>query len=195
MTKIVHIKCPKCGSPVFTKDVDAVVLCGNCGTMHAAGTAEVLDYETGQFTRPGDGERLYLPVWVAAVQYHINDISIQGGGVTNLFGILPAQSKDGTLMIYVPASVMEPMQFKDTALEMTGHPPKYAQSRLEPGVHRAPCTVTVDELQHLCEFIFVTGIAEKPGVLQRLDYGLIIGSKKLLYLPYYKKDESYQPGY
>jgi hypothetical protein len=38
-------------------------------------------------------------------------------------------------------------------------------------------------------------VAEKPGVLQRLSYRLNVGSKKILYLPYYKKGEDYQPGY
>jgi hypothetical protein len=196
MTRIEHIKCPKCGSPVFSKEIDGVILCDSCGTMHARDEAvEIVGFEVGQFTRPGNGDRAYLPVWVIGVQYRINDISTQGGGVTNLFGLLPAQARDGTITMYVPAFEPEPARFKDMAMRMTASPPKYTAYRLEPGVKRLPCLVTAGQLENMAEFLFVTSVAEKPGVLQRLDYTLSVTSKRLLYLPYFKKGEELQPGY
>ncbi len=80
-------------------------------------------------------------------------------------------------------------------MQMTGAPPRFEAGKLEPGARRIPVTLTADQLQHVAEFIFVTGVAEKPGVLQRLSYRLSINSKTILYLPYYQKGESIQPGY
>jgi len=98
-------------------------------------------------------------------------------------------------MMYVPAYELEPLAFKDMAMRMTASPPAYQAAKLEPGVRRAPAMLTSDQLQHLAEFLFVTGVAEKPGVLQRLSYHLAIKAKALLYLPYYKVGDSYKPGY
>jgi hypothetical protein len=41
----------------------------------------------------------------------------------------------------------------------------------------------------------VTIEAEKPGVMQQLDYDLKVTSRKMLYLPYYKKGNDLRPGY
>ncbi|MGA9140619.1 MAG: hypothetical protein WBZ29_10370 [Methanocella sp.] len=197
MTKIIQIRCPKCNTPIFSKTVDSVFLCESCGTMHVrdSGTPEAVGFQAGKFVRQGDGERVYLPVWVTGVTFNIDDIKSEGGGLSNLFGLLSGQSKQGSIVIYIPAYEMEPMTFKDTAMRMTASPPKIEPDKLQPGVKRQPVVLTSDQLEHIAEFLFVTGVAEKPGVLQRLDYRLSVTSKTMLYLPYYTKGDNYQPGY
>ena len=196
MTKVIQIRCPKCNTPIFSKQVDSVFLCDSCGTMHVrdSGT-ETIDYFTGKFTRQGEGERIYFPYWVLNVGFDIDDIQTEGGGLSNLFGLLGGQSRQGTFVMYLPAFETEPTAFKETAMQMTGSPPHYEASKLEPGVKRYPVALTSDQLLHIAEFLFVTGVAEKPGVLQKLSYRLTVGSKSILYLPQYKKGESFQPGY
>jgi hypothetical protein len=196
VTKVIQIKCPKCNMPIFYKYVDSVFLCENCGTMHVrdAGT-ETIDIMAGKFTRPAEGERVYFPYWVLNVSFNIDDIQTEGGGLSNLFGLLGGQSRQGAFVMYLPAYETEAMAFKETAMQMTASPPKYEAGKLEPGVKRYPVTLTSDQLQHVAEFLFVTGVAEKPGVLQRLSYRLNVGAKSLLYLPHYKKGETFQPGY
>jgi hypothetical protein len=196
VTKVTQIKCPKCNTPIFYKYVDSVFLCDNCGTMHVRDAGiETLEMNVGRFTRQGDGERVYRPFWVASVTFQIDDLKIEGGGLSNLFGLLSGQSKQGTILMYIPAYETEAMDFKDTAMRMTEKPPQYEAGKVEPGVKRIPVVLTSDELLHIAEFLFVTGVAEKPGVLQRLSFRLNVASKSLLYLPFYKKGESYQPGY
>jgi hypothetical protein len=196
MTKIVQIRCPKCNTPIFSKQVDSVFLCDNCGTMHVRDSGiETIEYLAGKFTRQPDGERVYYPYWVLNVSFNIDDIQTEGGGLSNLFGLLGGQTRQGTVVMYLPAFETEAMAFKETAMQMTGSPPRFEAGKLEPGAKRIPVTLTSDQLQHFAEFIFVTGVAEKPGVLQRLSYRLAVGSKSIVYLPYYKKGESVQPGY
>jgi hypothetical protein len=47
----------------------------------------------------------------------------------------------------------------------------------------------------MADFLFVTIEAEKPGTLQKLSYDLKVNSKKMVYLPYYKKGNDLVPGY
>jgi hypothetical protein len=182
--------------PIFYKYVDSVFLCENCGTMHVRDAGiEAIDIRVGKFTRPGEGDRVYFPYWVINVGFNIDDIQTEGGGLSNLFGLLGGQSRQGTFVMYIPAYETEAMAFKETAMQMTASPPNYEAGKVEAGVKRHPVTLTSDQLQHIAEFLFVTGVAEKPGVLQRLSYRLNVSAKSLLYLPHYKKGDSYQPGY
>ncbi|WP_424357690.1 hypothetical protein [Methanocella sp. MCL-LM] len=200
MTKIVHIYCPNCKTPMFSRDVDNVFLCDNCGTMHVRsnGNVETIGYEFGAFdlTVKGEGERVYLPFWVADVQFDIHDISAQGGGLGSLFGLLGGgQARNGTIVMYLPAYDMDPQHFKEVSMYHTGNHPQYKPAKPEPGVRRQKCTLTADLLPQMADFIFVTGIAEKPGTLQRLDYTLNVTGKRLIYLPHYSQGERYKPGY
>lgn len=196
MTKVIQIRCPKCNTPIFSKQVDSVFLCDSCGTMHVRNTGvETLEYRVGRFVRQGEGERVYYPYWVVNAGFVIDDIQTEGGGLSNLFGLLGGQARQGNIVMYMPAFETEAVAFKETAMQMTGSPPQYEAGKFEPGVKRVPVDLTSDELQPVTEFLFVTGVAEKPGVLQRLSYRLSIGSKSIVYLPYYKKGGSIQPGY
>jgi hypothetical protein len=123
VTKVTQIKCPKCNTPIFYKYVDSVFLCDNCGTMHVRDAGiETLEMNVGRFTRQGDGERVYRPFWVASVTFQIDDLKIEGGGLSNLFGLLSGQSKQGTILMYIPAYETEAMDFKDTAMRREAHP-------------------------------------------------------------------------
>lgn len=185
---------------MFSKDVDKVFLCDNCGTMHVRsdGNVEIIGYEFGAFAiaAKSEGERAYLPFWVLDVQFDIHDIRAEGGGLGNLFGFLGGgQSKNGTIAMYMPAYDMDPQHFKEVSMYNTGNPPRYTPAKPEPGVKKLKCSLTADLLPQMADFIFVTGIAEKPGVLQRLDYTLNITGKRLIYLPHYTQGERYKPGY
>ena len=47
-----------------------------------------------------------------------------------------------------------------------------------------PATMSRQDARELADFIVVTMEAEKPGVLQRLDYSLIVNGTKMVYLPF-----------
>lgn len=195
MTKVVPIVCPGCHNPIFTKDKDEVFLCPGCGTLHARnGSVIVIEYEVGAF-KPGDGEKLYLPFWKLGVDFNIRNEQVSGGTLSKFAGFLKGNSNVGHVDMLLPAYNADPYVYKDVAERLTFHPPRYTPGRFEPGVRREPCGVTVDMVDEMADFMFVTIEAEKPGVMQQLDYSIKVSSRKMLYLPYYRKGENIVPGY
>jgi len=195
MTKIVPIVCPGCKGPMYGKAIDSVFLCPNCGTLHARdGKVAVIEYEAGAF-KPGDGERVYLPFWKLGVDFHVKSERVEGALLSRLSGVFGGNSNAGRIDMFLPAFRLEPMRYKDLAEKLTFGPPKYAPERLDPSVKREPCAVDIDMTDEMADFLFVTIEAEKPGTMQQLDYDLKVASKKLVYLPYYKKGNDLLPGY
>lgn len=195
MTKVVPIVCPGCNNPMFSKDIDDVFLCTGCGTLHARdGKVTIIEYEVGAF-KPGDGEKLYLPFWKLGVDFNIRHEQVEGGTISKFTGFLKGNSNAGHIDMMLPAYEADPHLYKDIAERLTFHAPPYTPGRFEAGVRREPLAVTVDMADDMADFMFVTIEADKPGVLQQLDYDLQVVSRKLVYLPYYKKDSSVLPGY
>jgi hypothetical protein len=195
MTKIVPIICPGCKNPMYGKDNDTVLLCSNCGTMHARdGKVTVIEYEAGAF-KPGDGEKTYMPFWKLGVDFNVRYQKVAGAMVSKFAGFLNGDSNAGRMDMFLPAFKLEPMRYKDLAEKLTFGQPGYAPERLDPSVKREPCAVGIDMTDEMADFLFVTIEAEKPGTMQQLDYDLKVTSKKLVYLPYYKKGNDLVPGY
>ncbi len=193
MTKLVPITCPGCNSPVYGKDIDSVVLCPRCGAMQARdGTVSVVEYEAGAFTRAGAGEKVYLPFWKLATSYRVTSEKVEGAFLQKLAGTIGGS---GNLNMMLPAFDLEPLKFKDLAKGLTLQNPKYSAGPLEPNVRREPCKVTIDTTDEMAHFLFVTIEAEKAGTLQKLAYDLYVNSKKLVYLPYYRKNNELLPGF
>jgi hypothetical protein len=197
--KIEQVRCPYCGDQIFTRDVDPVILCKGCGKLHTRdGIALTVDYDVGTLLTPGEGEQVYLPFWVLNVAYHINNVDNKEilGFLKSLFGA--EEKEDGQMRMYVPAFVIRPTAFKGIAMDLTASPPKYKEGKLEPEFRRMPCVISRSQAEKMANFIFVTGIAERPGVLQDLDYRLKVHSARLLYLLCYENGgqfESSEPTY
>ncbi len=195
MTRVLPIICPGCKNPIYGKNVDIVFICPNCGTMHSRdGRLTIIEYEAGAF-KPGEGEKVYMPFWKLGVDFDIRHQKVEGGNVSRLIGFLRGDSSSGHVDMFLPAFRLEPMRYKEMAEKLTFGQPGYAPERPDPSVKREPCVVSVDMTDEMADFLFVTIEAEKPGALQQLDYGLKVTSRKLVYLPYYKKGNELVPGY
>lgn len=195
MTKVVPVICPGCRNPIYSKDDDTVFLC-QCGTLHSRdGKVRVIEYDVGAFTRNGDGEKVYLPFWKLRVNFDIRHSDVVGGTFSRIASFLQGNNGAGSIDVILPAFDMNPVRYKEVAKEMTLNSPHYTPSRLDPSISRQRCDMTVDMADNMADFLFVTIEAEKPGVLQRLDYDLHVESKRLLYLPYYRNGNDIQPGY
>lgn len=196
MTKVVPIICPGCKNPMYGKDNDTVFLCSNCGTLHARdGKVTVIEYEVGAYTKQMDVDKVYLPFWKLGVDFSIKYQKVEGATVSKFMGFLKGDSNAGRMDMFLPAFGLEPMRYKDMAEKLTFGQPKYAPERMDPSIKREPCAVGIDMTDEMADFLFVTIEAEKPGTMQQLDYDLKVTSKKLVYLPYYKKGNDLVPGY
>lgn len=195
MTKLVPIKCPWCTNPIYSKVIDNVIICPTCGTLQARnGIVSIVEYDAGAFTKALDGEKVYLPFWKLGTSYNIKSEKVAGGLLGKLTGSA-GRAGEGSLNMMLPAFDLEPQKFKEIAKTLTLQNPAYSPAPLEPSVRREKCTVTIRMTDEMADFVFVTIEAEKAGVLQELAYDLKVNSKKLVYLPYYKKGNDLVPGY
>jgi hypothetical protein len=181
---------------MHTKAVDTVYICDNCGTLHARdGVVSIVEYTAGAFTKQGDGEKIYLPFWKLGVNFNVRHSKIEGGMISRFAGFLKGDSPAGSIDMMLPAFDTDSRRYKEIAKKLTLEPPTFTPAKLDPSIKRLPCNVNIDMTDNMADFLFVTIEAEKPGVLQNLDYDLKVVSKSLVYLPYYKKGEELVPGY
>lgn len=183
--KVIQVKCPSCDSPIYSKQRDRIFYCDKCNVLHTRDEGvEKLDFEIAEFNRSLSGERVYVPFWRLYCSFVIRSRSVDGGHVFRLASWLKGENGSGTLFIYIPAADFDTMTFKRLAIDYTAASPKY-RTRLDfGGVRRMPASMSKDEAKELADFVVVTMEAEKPGVLQRLDYSLTVNGSKVVYLPF-----------
>ncbi len=183
--RIVQVKCPSCSSPIYSKQRDQLFYCEKCNVLHTRnGGVEKLDFEIAEFNRSLSGEKVYVPFWRLYCSFIIRSKSVEGGHVFRLMSWMKDEDGSGTLFIYIPAADFDPSAFKNLAIGYTVSSPKYG-SRLDfGGARRMPAVMSREEAVELADFVVVTMEAEKPGVLQRLDYSLTVNSSKVVYLPF-----------
>ena len=194
--QVIQVKCPKCGNPIYSKQKDTVFYCTNCSTMHIRnGGVEVLDVEIGDFNKTAPQDRIYVPFWRMYSTVVINNVRSEGGGFQKLAGWLRGENNSGNLFVWVPASEMQIDRFKTMAMDLTLNPPPYS-TRMDFGtVPRLSTVVTRSEAMEMADFIVVTIEAEKPGVLQNLDYKLTVHDAKLVYLPFVSTQRGLVPAF
>jgi hypothetical protein len=183
--RVIQVKCPSCNSPIYSKQRDQLFFCEKCSVLHTRnGGVEKLDFEIAEFNRSLPGEKVYVPFWRLYCSFSILSRSVEGGHVFRLMSWMKGEDGSGTLFIYIPASDLDPAVFKRLAIDNTVSSPKY-RTRLDfGGVRRMPTVLSKEEAAELADFIVVTMEAEKPGVLQRLDYSLTVNGSKMVYLPF-----------
>ena len=183
--QVIQVKCPKCGNPILSKQKDTVFFCTTCNTMHIRnGGIQILDVEIGDFNKTATQDRVYVPFWRMYSTVVINNIRSEGGVLHKLSSWLRDEGNSGNLFIWVPASEMEIDRFKSMAVDFTLNPPPY-HTRMDFGtVPRLSTVMKQAEALEMADFVVVTIEAEKPGVLQNLDYTLTVHDAKLVYLPF-----------
>ena len=156
---------------------------------------EVLDVEIGDFNKTAPQDRIYVPFWRMYSTVVINNVRSEGGGFQKLAGWLRGENNSGNLFVWVPASEMQIDRFKTMAMDLTLNPPPYS-TRMDFGtVPRLSTVVTRSEAMEMADFIVVTIEAEKPGVLQNLDYKLTVHDAKLVYLPFVSTQRGLVPAF
>lgn len=183
--QVVQVKCPNCQQPILSKNVDRVFWCDKCNTMHTRnGGTKVLDIEIGDFNHSNSAQKSYVPFWRVWANFTIRDMDVSGGTFYKIGKYMRGDSNQGSIFIFVPAMEMNISTFKSMAVGMTYDPPHY-RSRMDfAGLPRAPVKMSREEAEAAADFVFVTMEADKPGILQRLDYTLNVQDAKLVYLPF-----------
>ncbi len=179
------------------KTKDQLFLCSNCGTLHVRdGGISVIDYEIADFARGAQLEnRVYVPFWRVYCGFVVNHLQTSGGTMFKLSNWMKgAEQGAGDIFVFVPASDFDPATFRRLATTMTGNPPRYATRMNFGDVSRLPATIGKEEAGELADFIVVTMEAEKPGVLQELDYTLTVKDARVVYLPFVSSPAGLAPG-
>ncbi len=195
--KVVQVTCPSCRQPIQMKTKDLLFLCSNCGTLHVRnGGVNVIDYEVAEFARGVDMQnRVYVPFWRVYCSFVINHAQTSGGTAFKLANWLRGQEQGtGDIFVFVPASDFDPATFRRLATTMTANPPRYATRMSFGDVSRLPASVSREQAGELADFIVVTMEAEKPGVLQELDYSLTVKDSRIVYLPFISSQNGLVPG-
>ncbi len=184
--RVVQVKCPACNSPIISKQKDRFFHCDKCHVLHVRdGGTRTVDYEIAEFsTSAPQGERVYVPFWRLYCSFVIRSRSVHGAPVFRLASWIKGADDSGNLFIYVPAADFDPMAFKRIAMDFTVKSPNYRTRLNFGGVRRMPAVMPSEEASELADFVVVTMEAEKPGVLQRLDYSLTVNGSKVVYLPF-----------
>jgi hypothetical protein len=182
---VIQIKCPNCQQPIFSKNVDRVFWCDKCNTMHTRnGGTKVLDIEIGNFNPSIPGQVTFIPFWRVWANFAIHQSNVAGGTMFKMSRFFRGDTGQGSLFIFVPAMELDIGTFKNMAVNMTLDPPR-PSSRLDFGnLPRAPVKMTKEEALQVADFVFVTIEADKPGVMQTLDYTLDVQDARLVYLPF-----------
>ncbi|QLH74096.1 MAG: hypothetical protein HPY73_00605 [Methanomassiliicoccales archaeon] len=183
--RVLQVRCPQCSRPIYSKMKDIVFYCDNCQTMHIRnGQTKVLDYEIADYVRNATSDKKFMPFWRVWCNFSIHDSKISGGSFAKLAEFIRGENGAGSIFMFIPASELDVGTFKHLAMELTLNPPRYS-TRLDFGeVARLPLKLSNEEAEEVADFIFVTIQADKPGVLQKLDYSLTCRDAKLVYLPF-----------
>jgi endogenous inhibitor of DNA gyrase (YacG/DUF329 family) len=183
--KIIQVKCPNCGQPVYQKTRDEMFLCQNCATIHYRDDkgAHKVSYEIANPNPNATGPKQYMPFWRLRCDFNIRSRDVEGGMLHKLATSFKGGDNGGALYIFIPASDLDITTFRRLAVLLTTSPPNHAVRQDFNGIERIPTTMGQEEAIEMADFVAVTMEAEKPGTLQYLDYDLKVQEAKLLYLP------------
>lgn len=183
--RVIQVKCPNCQQPIISKTVDRVFWCDKCNTMHTRnGGTNLLDVEVANFNPALPGQVTFVPFWRVWANFAIHHSNASGGSFHKLAKFFRGDTGQGSIFIFVPAMEMNIGMFKNMAVGMTLDPPRYATRLDFANLPRAPVKMTKEEAHQAADFVFVTIEADKPGILQQLDYTLDVQDARLVYLPF-----------
>ena len=197
---MVQVKCPRCNQAIKSKaGADLVYYCPECRVMHTrdqGGKVEYVDYEITGFdmvkeqalgTKPY--QKVYMPFWRVLANINILHEEVAGGLISKMASMMAGGSRSGNVVIYLPAVELEAETFKYLATLLTTNPPVYRRiEKFEESADKLACTISKFEAEKLADFIVLSNEAEKPGVLQRLNYEMKIQGMQLVYLAYHRID-------
>jgi len=184
--RVVQVKCPKCSYPIKLKQRDRLFYCDNCGTIHVIREdgVNIIDYDIADFNPAAGANRFYVPFWRLKCSFTIHHRSVSGGYVFKLSSWIKNEGGSGELFVYIPASEFDSQTFRRLATNFTTNPPGYRTRSDFDAATRVPATMTREEAAELADFVIVTIEAEKPGVLQGLNYTLSVNEYRLIYMPF-----------
>lgn len=196
--KVVQVRCPNCSTPIMSKQRDLLFHCQQCGTMHVRdGGISIVEYEIADFAKgsPMEG-RTYVPFWRLYAGFTILRMSSSGGSMYKLANWVKGGKGDsGDIFVFVPAPDFDPPTFKNLATTLTSNWPKYATRLDFGGVPCLPAAVSKEEASKLANFVVITMEAEKPGVLQQLEYTLDVKDARIVYIPFNATPQGLRPAF
>jgi len=184
--KVAQVKCPQCGQPIYQKQKDEMLHCQNCGVMHYRDLHGVhrVAYEIADSAANAEGQRYYMPFWRMYCVLNIRHRAVEGGYLHKLSSMVKGGDNGGGLFIFVPASDVDTATFRHWSVNLTTSNPRYSVRSDFNNTERLATTINQEEAVEMADFVAVTLEAEKPGVMQQLDYDFKVQEAKLVYLPF-----------
>ncbi|MBC7081773.1 MAG: hypothetical protein H5T44_05995 [Thermoplasmatales archaeon] len=188
--KVVQVKCPKCKNLFFSKTTDMAFICENCGTLHIReDEIKIFDYEFWKFSKNMEGEKFYMPFWKINVTINVKESKVVG--LMKIANLLKGDT--GKMDIYIPAIDCTPDDFRKWSNLLTFDKLNFEIEKTTK-IPRIPLAIGEKEAEKLADFLVLTYEAEKPGVLQYIDYEMKINEKKIVYVPAYLINNKYVIG-
>lgn len=189
------LQCPSCGSKLERPWGEVVARCESCGTLLdiTADEAATVPYsivkpnflsETAMSCNTPE----FIPFWKFSCNIQVNDYLCTGKTETGLPDI---QGKRDYYICAadIPRFIAEPWE-----IDLTIRNPECEYFENTRKIDTRPIYINQKTARELTEFLYLRYETEKPGILQVLRYDFTISSAEIVYLPYYKEEESYIPG-
>lgn len=189
------LKCCACGAPIKAKERDRMLECSHCGTLSlfAGGTTCPVSFSIASPTVDCSEPLIYVPFWVVDADVQVFHEKISGGGLTRR--IKGQKEMRGPHLFYICAADAIPEEYSRVwNMELTLKQPELTFVSAFKNGERVVMNMDKETAGENAEFIFLRYEAEIPGTLQELEYNFIVNSTKVLYLPAYKKSNTYTLG-
>jgi hypothetical protein len=187
---VLVIDCPACGQPIRKGEPDLVFLC-ECGALHTRhdSDARELKHEVAVARQEtGRSQELTLvPFWRLECQVTIRHLASKEGFLSRLARAASGAEVGqggGATTVWVPAPEWDPASFKQWATWLSTDNPSLEYGGDLGTAKRLAVDIGRDEAVTLADFVILTIEAERPGVLQELDYEVAVNQVVLVYLPF-----------
>ncbi len=192
-----ELKCPGCGAPIKAKARDMVLKCSHCDKISIYSREESslkdLNYTIAGVSKESNGELVYVPFWVINAELDVRREKISGGAISRF--IKDKRQMRGTRDFYVCAADEIPEEYsREWNMELTLDQPQLTEVSDFKDGSRAKMTMDKDVAGENAEFLFLRYETEIPGTLQDLDYNFRINSAKVVFLPTWKSNSTYNIG-
>jgi len=189
------LRCIHCQAPIMPKEADRALECGSCHTRMVIENGELvpLTVTVVGFSRQESLPRIFIPFWVIDADITVRNEQVRGGRVSRL--IHGRTRMDGAQRFFICASDLpaDTESWWNRTLTSAHIPLTLGEGTLGEEA-RLPVSLPMADARGMAEFLFLGHELDESGTLQSIDYDFSHKGLNLVYLPFYRKDDTYLSG-